>query len=205
MADSIERKPQHGTLRQYVGIGMAAMMVGRTPEQTGIIYDTINEYDIPVYKVGGVSLISFDDLVVTLGHRLTPPDAEPLWPQEVGDLPVRDLYSRTELAALLNVSVGTIHRRAAEGKIIALDLSEWNMHSMYYYDGPTVEQLPVETRIGGRRVRLSVIDGELHIDVWTEGPTHAICFNLEPNKAWFVENYTNETDVFVRVHNKESL
>lgn len=198
-----ERRPPSGTkLGDYIGIGMAAMLMGRTPEQTGVVYDIIDKHGIPVYKVGGVSLISFEDLAVCLGEKLDK-NAAPMWPKEIGELPMKHIFSRTELAKMLNVSVGTIHRRATEGKITALDLSEWNMHSMYYYNGQVAPQLPVELTIGGRRVKVSLSDEELHVDVWTNEQTRAVCFNLEPNKVWFTEKYTNNTNVLVRVHNKE--
>lgn len=203
MTDGNERRPPPETkLGDYVGIGMAAILLGRSPEQTGIVYDMINEYEIPVYKVGGVSLVSFDDLAACSGGKLTR-NAAPLWPQEIGGLPLKSIFSRTELASLLNVSVGTIHRWATSGKITAIDLSEWNMHSLYYYGGPIAPQLPVEFRMGGRQVKVSLHNGELHIDIWTEEPVGAICFDLEPTKAWFREVYTNNTHVLVQVHDKE--
>lgn len=196
------RPPKRTYLREYVGIGMAAMLMGRSMEQTGVVYDVINEFGIPVYKIGGVSLISYQDLVVCAGERLGD-SPEPPWPDELGNLLVDNIFSRTELADLLNVSVGTIHRRAADGEIQALDLSEWNMHSMYYYDGSATKQLPVELNMGGRRIKVSLQGKELHIDIWMDDPAHAVCFDPEPNKAWFIERYTNNTNVLVEVHDKE--
>jgi hypothetical protein len=83
-----------GKLGDYVGIGMAAMMVGRSPEQTGVIYDLISVSGMQVYKIGGVSLLRFDDFA----YNINPVDAgQPLWPDELADLPMQHLYSRSEL------------------------------------------------------------------------------------------------------------
>jgi len=196
MTERFDKPP--GQLGEYIGIGMAAMLLGRSPEQTGIVYDIIRDNSVRLYKVGGVSLIEYDDLCWAAGDMMLP-DASPPWPEYMMDLPMENIYSRGELADKLNLSVGSIHRKARMGADIQpLDLSEWRMHTLYYYDGNGVKPLPKEVMIDGYKVTLSLSGGMLLIDVAYDFELEALCFGPEPAKAWFMDG--NEVAIEVHAH-----
>ena len=114
------------------------------------------------------------------------------------------LYSRSELAELLNVSVGSVHRFAKLGTVEAIDLSAWNMHSLYYYnpDGST-PALPIVLNAWGYNVRLlNIGNNELKIDIEVDNynSIQATCFGPEPDKVWFLDG--NEPIITVEIHKR---
>jgi len=174
-------------LGDHIGIGMAAMMMDRAPEQTGAIYDIIRANNVTVFKIGGVSLMKLKDWQQASGISSDPP-----WPEELARLPMDYLYSRSQLAAILHVSVGTIHRMARLGDIDAIDLSEWNMNSLYYYPNDKVgfAAIPKIINAWGYKIQATLDDGQLGIEIWPNEPCQpaATCFFIEPDKVWFVDN-----------------
>jgi len=197
-----------GTLGDYVGVGMAAMILGRSPEQTGAIYELINTENIKTWKLGGMTLMKYDDFVDAAKSLYDTSGWRPLWPKELAVLPMGDLYSRQTMAATLGVSIGTVHRMARKGEITAIDLSEWNMNSLYYYVDYDKEQLivPITVNAWGNDVKLDLVEGQLHVHIWPVGNNKlkSAGFLLEPSKAWFVDDKIEDVYIIVQVHQRKN-
>jgi hypothetical protein len=194
-----------GVLGDYVGIGMAATMLGKPPEHTGTVYNIINDGNLIIYKVGGVALIkakAFGKAATRCGYKTDPPP----WPEEYADLPMKNIYSRKQIADLLGLSVGTIYNLVKRGDIDALDLSRWNMSSMYYYFREnSTDRLPVYVTALGHDVKLYADGGMLVVEIGSPigSALESLCFGPEPSKAWFMDGA--EVAIEVRIVDKEKI
>ena len=117
---------------------------------------------------------------------------------------MKHIYSRNQLADVLQVSVGSVHRYAKLGIVQAIDLSTWNMHSLYYYDVDNGEEiLPMVVMPWGYKVKLSTSGlGDLRIDIETDkyNNLEATCFGPLPDQVWFMDG--EEPMITVQIHNR---
>lgn len=192
-----------GVLGNYIGIGMAAMLLGKPMRHTGEVYSLVKEHNIPKYKIGGTSLLEYESFAKSAG--IGGDSLCPLWPDEFIDIPMSRLYSRWELADALGVSIGTIYNMVEHGEVVALDLSPWKMNTLYYFSGdmPQISQ-PSFVDIDDTRIKVSrKEDGAIKIDIWKEDAdkVEAACWEHEPSKAWFSGG--KGPVIAIEVHKKE--